>query len=551
MIARLLFIGFSGTGKSTTGRLVAHRVGWRFVDMDDLIEQRAGLPIPEIFAQHGEAWFRQQEAALLAELLTEHEIVVATGGGAVCTDDAWAAIANAPDTLTVCLEATDDEIIRRIQQQTADDGRTTQRPMLSGNDPLGRIRQLLIDRRPYYDRANIRLDVDQRPPDQTAADLAEMLTMASGTPSEIRLEAPTGHSRILVGEGVRAQLPALIHDRWPTARRLWIAADEHVARLHASWIATMEHDLPAAVQLLPIPSGEGSKSLHQLSALYDWFIAGSVERGDVVIALGGGVVGDLAGFAAATILRGIGLVQIPTTLLAMVDSSVGGKTGINHPGGKNLIGAFYQPPLVVVDPVFLQTLPSRELHAGFAEVVKHSVIQASVPGAEAERLYGILERNAEALRQLTSPLTPWTIRQNISLKAAVVTEDEQEAGLRQILNFGHTIGHGIEAAGYHLMHGEAVAVGMIAAMHIAVGMGLVSPDQLTRLATLLTRFGLPTRTGFDRDTVIARMQADKKKAAGTQRWVLPRAEGGVQIRTDVLPNQVHAALQAVHDPQAG
>lgn len=274
-------------------------------------------------------------------------------------------------------------------------------------------------------------------------------------------------------------------------------------------------------------------------------IGGGVERGDVAVAAGGGVTGDLMGFAAATVLRGIGLVQVPTTLLSMVDSSVGGKTGINHPGGKNLIGAFYQPSLVVVDPAFLITLPGREMRSGFAEIIKHAAIQASTPGGEGDFLYRVLERNAARLLALEEPLTSWVIRQNISLKAAVVEADEKEARLRQILNFGHTIGHGIEAAGYSLLHGEAVAVGMIAAMAIAVEKGLVLAADRDRLVSLISAYGLPTSARVDPGDVRRKMAHDKKKSAGMQQWIMPLPEGGVEIRTDIGELEIAAALRLV------
>ena len=217
-----------------------------------------------------------------------------------------------------------------------------------------------------------------------------------------------------------------------------------------------------------VAPGEGSKSLATAGELYDWLLGGGVERGDVIVALGGGVVGDLAGFVAATVLRGIGLVQVPTSLLAAVDSSVGGKTGINHAAGKNLIGAFLQPPLVIVDTALLRTMPARELRSGWAEVVKHAVIQRSTPGGERGDLAEVLARNAARLSQLEEPATSYVVWRNIALKAAVVAADERETGIRAFLNFGHTLGHAIEAADYQLLHGEAVALGMRAASELGV-----------------------------------------------------------------------------------
>jgi 3-dehydroquinate synthase len=265
----------------------------------------------------------------------------------------------------------------------------------------------------------------------------------------------------------------------------------------------------------------------------------------VVIALGGGVVGDLAGFVAATVLRGVGLVQVPTSLLACVDSSVGGKTGIDHLAGKNLIGAFYQPPLVVVDPSLLRTLPPRELTSGWAEIVKHALIQPSTPGGESADLLSFLERNADHLLALEEPATSYLIRRNVALKAAVVEADEREQGIRAYLNFGHTLGHAIEAAGYTLLHGEAIAIGMRAAARLGIAMGTFDEAGLQRLDALLDRYGLPATTDADPDRVLSLIGSDKKRAAGRQRWVLPLSAGGVTIRDDVPEAMVREALLGV------
>jgi 3-dehydroquinate synthase len=327
-----------------------------------------------------------------------------------------------------------------------------------------------------------------------------------------------------------------------------MATDAGMHAGNGDWASGLANASGIDLHIQDVPSGEMSKSIAGLSDLYDWMIPGGVERGDVAIAAGGGVTGDLMGFAAATVLRGIGLVQVPTTLLSMVDSSVGGKTGINHPGGKNLIGTFYQPSVVLVDPRFLRTLPERELRSGWAEVIKHGMIQASTPGGENGFLRAVLERNAGALTRLDEPVTSWVIRQNISVKAAVVAEDEREARLRAILNFGHTIGHGIEAAGFSLLHGEAVAVGLVAAMIIGVEKDIIDDAERVRLVRLLEAFDLPTRADVDVVAVREKMARDKKKSSGKQQWVLPLREGGVEIRTDVSESEITYALDAVTGP---
>lgn len=550
MVTRVVLTGFSGTGKSTVGRLLAERLGWRLFDMDSEIERQAGIAIPEYFETHGEPAFRTLERQVFHEALRQDAVVIATGGGAVCDDEIWSTLRQDPGALVIRFDASPVELVRRLEAHRAQapDGETTRRPMLDADDQLGRIRELLAQREPYYARADVTIPVEDRTPGRIVDDVAELVALGNGMPSEIRLDVPNAESRIVVGTGTRNLVRGLVHERWPGARHLWLAVDAGVAMYHDAWIEQFGEDTSVPVDAHIIAAGEASKSIAGLSDLYDWMIEGGVERGDAAIAVGGGVTGDLMGFAAATILRGIGLAQVPTTLLSMVDSSVGGKTGINHPGGKNLIGAFYQPSLVAVDPVFLTSLSEREMRSGFAEIIKHGLIQASTPGGERDFLYRVLERNVAGLLALEEPLTSWVIRQNIALKASVVEADEKEARLRQILNFGHTIGHGIEAAGYTLLHGEAVAVGMVAAMAIAAGKGLVPEADRERLVSLITAYGLPTTAHVEPADVRARMAHDKKKSAGAQQWIMPAPEGGVEIRSDIGEQEIDAALALVTDP---
>jgi 3-dehydroquinate synthase len=281
------------------------------------------------------------------------------------------------------------------------------------------------------------------------------------------------------------------------------------------------------VARLIVPPGEASKSLASASRLYDELVRRNADRHTAIVALGGGVIGDLAGFVAATYVRGIPLLMVPTTLLAQVDSSVGGKVGINHPGAKNLIGAFHQPVGVWIDTETLRTLPDRELRCGLAEVVKYGVILDPDFFAELENEAGaILDRNDDALRRI--------VARSCRLKADVVAQDErEETGLRAVLNFGHTIGHAIEAvAGYGgpYQHGEAIAVGMIAESRLANRLGWTGPDLVDRLMGVLTCFGLPTSApGLDPGRLLEAMGRDKKNRAGRLRVVLPRSIGRVEL----------------------
>lgn len=322
--------------------------------------------------------------------------------------------------------------------------------------------------------------------------------------------------------------------------RALVVTDANVAPLYAE--KTLDSLAAAGVQasLLRIPAGEASKSMRQLSRILDKMASLRLDRGCGAVALGGGVVGDIAGFAAAVFLRGVPYVQAPTTLLAQVDSAVGGKTAIDHKLGKNLVGAFHQPIAVVSDTSSLGTLPEREFRAGLAEVVKHAAI------ADA-RLFSFLEKNEAPILERDEGVMERIVATNCRIKARVVEQDEREGGLRQILNYGHTLGHAVEAlAGYssELLHGEAVAIGMAAASRISCAMGRCAAGDVERLTALLDRFGLPTRMAEPpRLAVLKRLLAsDKKTRRGSPRFVLMRKIGAVEPGMEVSPRLWRNAL---------
>lgn len=549
MIRHVVLVGLSGSGKSSVAREASDVLGWDLFDTDAEIERRTGRTIPDLFRSEGEPRFREIEAAVLREALARDRVVVATGGGAVVSPEAWTpGLLSSPDSLVVWLDASPEVLVQRLLEQGRRDGAAADRPLLASGDALEKLTRMREQRTSSYARADVVLDVSTRSPEAIADDVAELVRFARGEESLVTLRVDYAESAIHVGMGARRRIAEIIGRRWPRARQIWIVVDGNLAPHIQPLIDAIQGDSAAHINVLPVLPGEGSKSLDGVSDLYDWMLGGGVERGDALVAMGGGMVGDLAGFAAATMLRGIGLVQVPTTLLAMVDSSVGGKTGINHAAGKNLIGAFYQPPDVVIDPEFLVTLPVRERRSGWAEIIKHAVIEASTPDGSPPVLFDVLERNAAALSMLASPITPWVIRRNVSLKAAVVEADEREAGIRAYLNFGHTIGHGIEAAGYSLLHGEAVAVGMAAALAIAREIDLIDAAFEGRARNLIRAYGLPLNADADPDTVRVKMSTDKKKADGRQRWVLPVNGGGVVLTSEVPSDCVDRALARVACP---
>jgi 3-dehydroquinate synthase len=369
------------------------------------------------------------------------------------------------------------------------------------------------------------------------------------------ITTPTASYPILVGSGLLATVPEQLAGLGLRGA-LWLIAD---AAVYPHYGPAIEAALQAAgrkVQSYSVPSGEGSKDLAVAARLYDWLIGGAVERRDAVLALGGGVAGDLAGFVAATVLRGIALVQLPTTLLAMVDSAIGGKTGVNHPLGKNLIGAFHQPRLVLSDTDTLATLPPRELSAGWAEVIKHGVIRDA-------GLFEELELASSKFSVLSFELSKGATTQNSKLKTQnfadvirraakvkvdIVNADERETGERMLLNYGHTLGHAVEAAaGYGtLLHGEAVAIGMDLEARIAASLGMIDEALVARQRALLRTYGLPTSIppGMAADEILELALRDKKVSAGKIRWALPTSLGAATVRDDVPADLVRGIVES-------
>lgn len=343
--------------------------------------------------------------------------------------------------------------------------------------------------------------------------------------------------------GVLAQLGALTRAVAPHERAALIV-DEAVAESHGRVAAEALRRAGYNTCLVTMPAGEQHKTLDTVRDLYDTLLEHRLERKSPIVALGGGITGDTAGFVAATYLRGVPLIQCPTTLLAMVDASIGGKVGVNVPQGKNLVGAFHQPRRVVIDPETLSTLPTRELRCGLAECVKHAMIR---DGA----LLDWIEAHAEALLAVEPGAMSELIERNVRIKAAVVGEDEKETGVRAHLNFGHTFAHAIEATtGYEAyLHGEAVAIGMVAATQLAVDRQLAEPTVRDRLMRVLTALGLPTRaeahTLASDAKLLEAMRLDKKVADGRVRLILPRRVGEVTIVDDADDTAIIAAWESV------
>jgi 3-dehydroquinate synthase len=351
----------------------------------------------------------------------------------------------------------------------------------------------------------------------------------------IDVAAPSRRYPVLLGEGVASHLAAhLDHVGFP-ARRV-VVSSPRVWRLHGERLAGF-----GACPSVIVPDGERSKHLRTVLRIYDGLIAAEADRGSGIVAVGGGVIGDMAGFAAATYLRGIAVAHVPTTLLAQVDSAIGGKTGVNLREGKNLVGAFHQPAAVLVDPAFLVTLNAREYRAGLYEAVKYGV-------ACSADLFARIERDLDRLIRREAAAVLPAIAECCRMKAAVVGEDERESGARRVLNFGHTAGHAFEAVtGYRrFRHGEAVAIGMRAAIAVARARAAVAGSEADRVEALLARMGpLPPVNDLRARDLLAAVARDKKVVDGRLHFVLPTGIGRVEIVTDVTTEELRAAFVAV------
>lgn len=343
---------------------------------------------------------------------------------------------------------------------------------------------------------------------------------------------------IFIEDGIMENIGADIAKR-DIAARYVVISDDYVASLYGSTLMASLKEAGVVAELITFPRGEASKNLQVFAELSSKLARMGMDRKSGLIALGGGVTGDLTGFLAATYMRGIPFIQVPTTLLSQVDSSVGGKTGVDIPEGKNLVGAFYQPKAVYIDTAVLTTLPVEELLGGVAEVIKYGVIRDF-------EFYCFLEKNLDAILELNPAVIQEMIHTCCRIKAEVVAEDEREADLRRILNFGHTIGHAVEAASdFSLIHGHAVAIGMVAALRLAVSSGLCKRKEAGRVATLIHTFGLPTEIpeGMDRESIKAYIKTDKKSIAGSVFYVLPTTIGKVLITNELTEQQIDDVLQ--------
>ena len=516
------------------------------MDTDDAIVASEGMEIEDIFSQRGEDEFRRIERQTVERIARAERQVVSTGGGVVM-DARNRAVMEANGVIAL-LEARPETIIQRLSEQRAQDQNAAARPMLEADDLEDRVRSLKALRQFNYTLAHWTVHTDLLAPEDAATEVArgykmvnarsQVQTAASEYPDlAARVRASSGDYPLWVGWGVIDEIGERVRAMLdpPVA---YIISDTHIqSQARRAHRAMESAGIPT--HLFFIPPGERSKTLETAQRVYHWLASLKAERGHLILAIGGGVVGDLAGFVAATYLRGIPYAQVPTSLLAMMDSAIGGKTAVDLPQGKNLVGAFYQPKFVLADVSTLQTLPPRELASGWAEAIKHGLIMD-------QELLATFEDFPDDIQSLQPEIATDVIRRSMAVKANVVSQDEKETlGIRVLLNYGHTIGHAIEAATAYgsYLHGEAVSIGMMGVAKIGFAMGMMSDSEVERQRAVLSAYALPLEAkGVDPTAVSEAMLSDKKVASGAIRWVLLDGIGNAVTRSDVPPDIVRTVL---------
>ena len=544
--ANIILTGFSGTGKSLVAKEIAQRLNWDFVDTDAEIVKLAGKPISEIFQQDGESKFRELERQVIEKTCQQKRLVMAIGGGAIINLRNYELLTKSG--FIFCLEAKPETIYQRLFQNGTYDCRAEVRPLLTDENPLDSIRQLKTSRQPYYANVDWTIHTDMLNISHVAREVIKgwklLCSVRNDTDKDVAcwVRTATQDYPVFVGCGLLNKLGEKVEELGPSGRVV-IISDETVFSIYGHKVEEVLREVGLIVNSFVVSSGEENKSIDSAIKIYDFLVEKQIERGDILIALGGGMVGDLAGFVAATFLRGISWVQVPTSLVAMVDASIGGKVGINHSLGKNLIGSFYQPSFVLADCLTLVSLPQRELTSGWAEVIKYGLIVD-------EDFLVFLETNVDKLIELELATVHQAIVRSAAIKAQIVSEDEKEMGKRIILNYGHTIAHGLEAASQYrqFLHGEAVAIGMMGAAKLSQQLGLLSVKMVERQQSILQRFGLAVSFhGLDLVDITEAIKLDKKVKMKDIRWVLLQNIGKTTIRSHVPQQYVLSVLQELLD----
>jgi len=540
----IILVGMMGAGKTTIGKALASSLDKEFVDSDHEIQERTGVKIPVIFEIEGEAGFRKRESEALLELSQKRNIILATGGGAILNPENRQLLKR--NGIVIYLRASVNDLYRRTRHDK-------NRPLLQTQNLYARLNELYVQRDALYrETAHVIIDSGKQGVRFLVQKLINKLisidfnTIMQGDQSNIMQTitvdfTPSAEKRsypIHIGHGILQHVDLIVSCL--PQKRVAIVSNSTIAPLYLEKLQTALEKQGVRTMPIILPDGETHKNWETLNIIFDALLKNHCERNTTILALGGGVVGDLTGFAAATYLRGVPFIQIPTTLLAQVDSSVGGKTGINHPLGKNMIGAFYQPLMVLADSATLNTLPDRELRAGLAEVIKYGLIRDPA-------FFDWLEQNMHRLLARDPVTLNEAIQRSCENKAEIVAADEKEKGIRALLNLGHTFGHAIEnGMGYGVwLHGEAVAAGTVMAAELSRRMKLIGEADVQRIRKIFIQAGLPVvAPEMPAEKYLELMLLDKKVESGKTRFIVLNRIGEAVMRADITPTVLNETILA-------
>lgn len=547
----IVLVGLMGAGKTTVGRILAEQLGWPFYDSDDEIVRSAGKSISKIFEEEGEPAFRDLERMTIQGLLRHGVCVIASGGGSISIPETAKSILE--NSLCLWIDAPVDVLVDRT--------RGSDRPLLQHGDPEEVLGMLKEKRSAAYSQAHVHVLDDGLDPQEMVKRILmqireHMFDSIANVEEEDDEHVPQALCMtvslfdrsypIFIGANLLEDV-----DDWLTheykGRKAFIITDYNVrAAVTDKFQAALTPHMKS-VSVMELSPGEQTKSFERYQTVIEWLIESGVKRDSIIFAVGGGVIGDLAGFAAATVLRGVDFIQIPTTLLSQVDSSVGGKTGINTKFGKNLIGAFYQPRAVVIDLNTLDSLPKREWLSGYAEIVKYGLL------GDAE-FFTWLEINGKKVLDGNPVSVMRAIEKSCHMKADIVRQDEREEnGLRATLNLGHTFGHALESlTGYsaELLHGEGVAIGCVLAARLSFELGYLSPEDVMRVEHHFKSVGLRTEIhqvklpdGTTVQDIVDLMRKDKKSNEGGMAFVVMPRLGDAELSTTVPEGLVYKVVE--------
>ncbi len=566
----IYLVGFSASGKSTIAKLVGEKLNWPAYDLDEEIEKQSGTTIPVIFQKEGEPGFRLRETKALRALSDSDGFVVATGGGTFISSTNRQLMAR--NGWTICLEGQPQTLLSRIQRQLHEADPKAIRPLLDAMYPLDQIRTLKNSRQSAYALADWTVHTDRLSAEQIADEVIRAAKILDGStpPASDVSGVPMRHSLnpdspppivvgggpwpcyVVVDWGQLAGLGDQLKHVLPHAKRTAILTDSGTWRRLKDVLSSSLNAVGLAVHVRETAADERIKTLDEVKAIHDWLLTIKVRRDDAVIVAGGGAIDDVGSFAASTYMRGVPLIKVPTSLEGIVDASIGGKTAINHPCARNLIGTFFHPRLVWSDVSLLQSEEPEELRSAWAEVVKYAMLESSLLRDQVmgTTLLEQLEQNFEYLMALHRPILLTVIARCVALKAQVVAADERDTGQYRIfLNYGHTVAHALETAtDYKLLHGDAVAIGMTVEAAIAARLRMADRSLVDRQTRLLSEFHLPTRLPpVALYKLLELIHHDKKVFGGAPSWILPVGVGRAVVSRSVNENDLIAVLQDLSD----